>query len=61
MIFGYARVSRDEEQDTKTQLIALRDAGAKKLFEEKAFGGRWDRPELHKMLEQLRENDVVVV
>ena len=27
----------------------------------RAFGGRWDRPVLHKMLEQLWEEDVVVV
>ena len=26
-----------------------------------ASGGRWDRPELHRMLDQLREGDTVVV
>ena len=61
MILGYARVSKGEEQDTKTQMIALKEAGAKRFFEEKASGGRWDRPELHKMLDQLREDDVVTV
>ena len=29
--------------------------------EEKASGGRWDRPQLHMALEQLREGDVLVV
>ncbi|MEL7086956.1 MAG: recombinase family protein, partial [Planctomycetota bacterium] len=28
---------------------------------EQASGGRWDRPELHRLLDQLREGDVVVV
>ena len=31
------------------------------IFEEKASGGRWDRPELHRALEHLREGDVLVV
>ncbi len=37
------------------------DAGCARVFEEKASGGRWDRPELHRMLDQLREGDTVVV
>jgi DNA invertase Pin-like site-specific DNA recombinase len=40
---------------------ALRQAGCKRIFEEKASGDRWDRPQLHKALEQLREGDVLVV
>ncbi len=28
---------------------------------EKASGGRWDRPELHRLLDQLRNCDVLVV
>ena len=31
------------------------------LFEETASGGRWDRPELHRVLDHLREGDTVVV
>lgn len=31
------------------------------MFKEQASGGRWDRPELHKALEQLREGDVLMV
>jgi DNA invertase Pin-like site-specific DNA recombinase len=30
-------------------------------FEEAASGGRWDRPELHRMLDHLRNGDTVVV
>jgi DNA invertase Pin-like site-specific DNA recombinase len=32
----------------------------RKVFREAASGGRWDRPELHRLLDQLREGDVVV-
>jgi DNA invertase Pin-like site-specific DNA recombinase len=35
--------------------------GCEKIFREKASGGRWDRPELHRLLDQLRKGDVLVV
>ena len=60
MQLGYARVSTDD-QATAAQLDALRAAGCGRVFEERASGGRWDRPELHRMLDQLRQGDVVVV
>ena len=60
MNLGYARVSTDD-QATEAQLDALRAHGCGKVFEERASGGRWDRPELHRMLDQLRGGDVVVV
>lgn len=60
MIFGYARVSTSD-QHTDSQTEALLGAGAEKIFEEKRSGGRWDRPELQKMLDQLRAGDVVLV
>ncbi|MEY8880024.1 recombinase family protein [Donghicola sp. XS_ASV15] len=60
MNFGYARVSTDE-QATAAQLDALSSGGCERVFEERASGGRWDRPELHRMLDQLRQGDVVVV
>lgn len=60
MLIGYARVSTDE-QDTAAQRRALQNAGCEKIFEERASGGRWDRPQLHKLLEQLRGGDVLVV
>lgn len=60
MYIGYARVStKDQENDT--QITALKNAGCELYFYETASGGRWNRPELHKMLDQLRKNDVVVV
>ena len=61
MLLGYARVSKNDGQDTATQIAALKVAGATKIFEEVASGGRWDRPELHKALDQLREGDVFIV
>ncbi|MBV9778152.1 MAG: recombinase family protein, partial [Acetobacteraceae bacterium] len=61
MLLGYARVSKGDEQDNALQAKALRTAGCRKLFEEAASGGRWNRPELHRMLDQLREGDTVVV
>ena len=60
MKFGYARVSTDD-QVTESQLDALTAAACERIFQERASGGRWDRPELHRMLDQLRPGDVVVV
>ena len=60
MRIGYARVST-QDQDTQAQLTALKAAGCELLFQEKASGGRWDRPELQRLLGQLRKGDVLVV
>src|SRR5713226_2390509 len=60
MLIGYARVSTGE-QDTVAQVAALKAAGCELIFREKASGGRWDRPELHRLLSQLRKGDVLVV
>jgi DNA invertase Pin-like site-specific DNA recombinase len=61
MLVGYARVSKSETQDTTAQVDALRVAGCERIFQEAASGGRWDRPELLRMVEHLRAGDVVVV
>lgn len=60
MMLGYARVSTNE-QDTAAQVSTLNSAGCERIFREKASAGRWDRPELHRLLDQLRKNDVLVV
>ncbi|MBF0236705.1 MAG: recombinase family protein [SAR324 cluster bacterium] len=60
MLIGYARVSTSE-QDTSVQITALQEAGCELIFQEKLSGGRWDRPELQRLLEQLRKKDVLVV
>ena len=61
LLLGYARVSKGDEQTNATQAKALRAAGCRRIFEEAASGGRWDRPELHRMLDHLRAGDTVVV
>jgi DNA invertase Pin-like site-specific DNA recombinase len=60
-LLGYARVSKGDEQNNALQTKALKAAGCRRLFEEAASGGRWDRPELQRMLDQLRDGDTVVV
>jgi DNA invertase Pin-like site-specific DNA recombinase len=61
MLIGHARVAKAEAQDTAIQVKAPRQAGCKRIFEEKASGGRWERPQLHKALEQPREGGVLIV
>jgi DNA invertase Pin-like site-specific DNA recombinase len=60
MKLGYARVSTDD-QTLDRQRERLREAGCERLLEEKISGARRDRPELARLLDQLRPGDVVVV
>ena len=60
MLLGYARVST-QDQDTAAQMAALKTFGCELIFQEKVSGGRWERPELHRLLRQLRKGDVFVV
>jgi DNA invertase Pin-like site-specific DNA recombinase len=60
MHIGYARVST-QDQNAAAQIAALKNAGCERIFQEKVSGGRWDRPELHRLLGQLRKGDVLVV
>ena len=60
MRIGYARVST-QDQDNAAQIAVLKSAGCELIFQEKATGGRWERPELHRLLGQLRKGDVLVV
>jgi DNA invertase Pin-like site-specific DNA recombinase len=41
MLLGYARISKADDQDTAVQVDALKAAGCRRVFEEKASGGRW--------------------
>src|SRR5665811_1426403 len=61
MLIGYARVSRNDGPETFVQLEALKHAGCQRVFEEKASAGRWDRPELRRLLDHLRDGDTLVV
>jgi DNA invertase Pin-like site-specific DNA recombinase len=60
MILGYARVStRDQSLDS--QKDALSSAGAERVFADTITGTTRSRPELDRMMKELREGDVVVV
>jgi DNA invertase Pin-like site-specific DNA recombinase len=60
MLLGYARVST-EDQNLTAQLDALAAAGAGRVFADRISGSLRARPELDRMLDQLRAGDVVVV
>jgi DNA invertase Pin-like site-specific DNA recombinase len=60
MKLGYARVSTDA-QETHLQLDALHAAGCDRVYEETASGGKADRPELLRLLDNARKGDVLIV
>ncbi len=60
MLIGYARVST-EDQDLSLQRAVLKATGCERTYEEKVSGASRSRPELARMLDQLRSDDVVVV
>jgi DNA invertase Pin-like site-specific DNA recombinase len=60
VIVGYARVSRDT-QDESLQLDALKLAGCEKVFVDRMSGVLVERPQLDAMLNMLRRGDKVVI
>jgi DNA invertase Pin-like site-specific DNA recombinase len=60
MHVGYARVST-EDQQLEIQQQKLKQAGCKRIFQEKVSGVHRQRPELAKMLEHIRDGDTVIV
>jgi len=60
IIIAYARVSTID-QNLDRQIDALTEAGAEKIFTEKVTGRKRDRPELMKLMEQLRDGDIVII
>lgn len=60
MIFGYARVSTNE-QNLDRQLDILNSSGAEEIIQEKITGTKSDRPELNRLLDKLRKGDVILV
>lgn len=60
MIFGYVRVSKNE-QNQDLQFDALRKAGCERIFQEKVSGASKERPEYAKMVSELRKGDIIVV
>lgn len=62
MKIGYARIST-REQNLDMQIDALTKAGCEKLYTETVSGSiiKSERPELNKLLEDLRPNDILVI
>lgn len=60
MLIGYARVSR-EDQNEDLQLQALTQAGAETIYHEHASGANTERPELKRALAYMRAGDTLVV
>jgi DNA invertase Pin-like site-specific DNA recombinase len=60
MKIGYARVST-KDQHLDMQMDALKQAGCEQIFSEHVTGATRERPELKRLLEQLRPDDVVVI
>jgi len=60
MLLGYARVST-KEQNLDRQLDQLKEAKVEKVFQEKITGTKKDRPELAKLLDQVRKGDTILI
>ncbi|MBM7070343.1 recombinase family protein, partial [Actibacterium sp. 188UL27-1] len=60
MLVGYARVST-QDQHLDAQIETLKEAGAERIWSEKVSGSKADRLELHKLIDHLRPEDVVIV
>lgn len=60
MKLGYARVSTDS-QKLDRQIDALKDQGCERIFEEKMTGTKKDRPQLNRLLDTMREGDIVII
>src|SRR4051794_24688551 len=60
MRIGYARVSTDE-QSLDLQLDALKKAGCKRVFTDKASAAKGGRPGLTDAISHLRPGDVLAV
>jgi DNA invertase Pin-like site-specific DNA recombinase len=60
MKVGYIRVSTPE-QNTIRQEVLMEELGVDKVFIDRASGKNTARPELQKMLQYVREGDMVVV
>ncbi len=60
MKIGYARVStRDQKADL--QVDALKQAGCERIYQDIASGAKSARPELDKLLANVRPGDAVVI
>lgn len=60
MIYGYARVST-KHQSLELQIEKLKEYGCEKIYHEKFTGTKCDRPELNKLLSNIKPGDTLVV
>ncbi|CAA7196694.1 recombinase family protein [Chryseobacterium potabilaquae] len=60
MKIGYIRIST-QDQNYNLQQDALNKLGCEMIFKETVSGAKKERPQLKKLLEQIRKGDVVVV
>lgn len=60
MKIGYARVST-LDQNLDRQIDQLNEVGCERIYMEKLTGTKLDRPELEKLIDQLRPGDTIVV
>ncbi len=61
MLIGYIRVETGDDDALRAQRQALQDVGCERLVEDLTSRGRWDQPELRRMLHGLDPGDVVIV
>lgn len=57
---GYVRVST-KEQNTVRQEVLMEQLGVEKMFVDKLSGKNTNRPDLQRMMDYVREGDVVIV
>ena len=60
MKIGYARVSTSDQRFDR-QLKLLKEHGVERVYQDVGSGGKRNRVEINKMLDQLRKDDLVVV
>ena len=60
MKVGYVRIST-REQNTARQDVLMEKLGVEKVYTDKLSGKNTERPELQKMMDFVREGDMVVV
>jgi DNA invertase Pin-like site-specific DNA recombinase len=60
MKVGYVRIST-KEQNTARQDVLMEQLGVERVYTDKVSGKNTDRPELQRMIDFVREGDVVIV
>lgn len=60
MLVGYTRVSTVEQNEAR-QLEKLKELGCEKIYIDKCSGKNTNRPEFNKMMDYVREGDIVYV